>query len=453
LPDFTGAATIGNSAVFQMGASPNAKIGINTNAPTTGLDVHGGAAVRGTFILPATGTATISGGKTSQSEDMAASVFNSSTSTAVTQTFQLKAEPVNNNTPNASATLNLLFGQGTAAPTETGFRIGKGGAVTFVSGQTFPGTARLSGGNAFTGNQNVSGNISATGSISGSALSGNGSGVTNVNAAALNGFGAGAFAFVGGNNSFSGVQTMNNSFVANAGETVTGTIQFTDNGSSGALQPPLLINALDCCSFGDRMIWAHSPGFSQWGIYYDDDNDVMHWQESIGSDLMTLNFFNGDLNVVGAITAGTKDFKIDHPLDPTNKYLYHASVESSEMMNIYTGNAVLDNSGDAVVSLPKWFEALNSDFRYQLTALGAAAPNLHVVQEVANHQFSIGGGAPGMKVSWQVTAVRHDGYAKAHPLAVEVRKSDKERGHYLHPEAFGKPRLTQEQMVGRGPVQ
>ncbi|HET6176595.1 MAG TPA: hypothetical protein VFE61_06670 [Candidatus Sulfotelmatobacter sp.] len=447
LPDFTGAATIGKSAVFQSGASPTAKIGINTTAPTATLDVHGGAAVRGTFVLPATGVATPALGKSSQPENMAASVFNSGTSTPVTQTFQLKAEPANNNTVNASATLNLLFGQGTSAPTETGLKFNKGGIVTFVGSQTFPGTARLSGGNAFTGNQSVAGNISATGSISGSSLSGSGSGITNVNAAALNGFGAGAFAFVGGNNSFSGVQTMNNSLVANAGERVTGTIQFTDNGSSGSLQSPLLINAVDCCSFGDRMIWAHSPGFSQWGIYYDDDNDVMHWQESIGSDLMTLNFFNGDLNVAGAITAGTKDFKIDHPLDPKNKYLYHASVESSEMMNIYTGNATLDNSGEAVISLPKWFEAVNADFRYQLTAIGASAPGLYVAREVANHQFSIAGGAPGMKVSWQVTGVRHDAYAKTHPLTVEVRKPEKERGTYLHPDAFGEPRLTQEQML------
>ena len=151
--------------------------------------------------------------------------------------------------------------------------------------------------------------------------------------------------------------------------------------------------------------------------------------------------------MTGAITAGVKDFKIDHPLDPTNKFLYHSSVESSEMMNIYTGNAILDNSGEAVVSLPKWFEALNRDFRYQLTAIGAAAPNLHVAQEIANHQFRIGGGAPGMKVSWQVTGVRHDAYAKTHPLAVEVKKSAKERGHYLHPDAFGAATLTQEEML------
>jgi hypothetical protein len=58
LPDFTGAATIGNSAVFQTGVSPTAKIGINTAAPATGLDVVGTGTIRGIFTLPATGVAT-----------------------------------------------------------------------------------------------------------------------------------------------------------------------------------------------------------------------------------------------------------------------------------------------------------------------------------------------------------------------------------------------------------
>ncbi|MGA9644916.1 MAG: hypothetical protein WBQ76_03190, partial [Candidatus Korobacteraceae bacterium] len=79
---------------------------------------------------------------------------------------------------------------------------------------------------------------------------------------------------------------------------------------------------------------------------------------------------NGTLHVSGAITAGTKDFQIDHPVDPDHKYLYHASAESSEMMNIYSGNATLDGKGEAEVDLPAWFEALNGDFRYQLTPVG-----------------------------------------------------------------------------------
>lgn len=146
---------------------------------------------------------------------------------------------------------------------------------------------------------------------------------------------------------------------------------------------------------------------------------------------------NGNLSVSGAISAGVKDFKIDHPLDPANKYLYHASVESSEMMNIYTGMERLDGSGSAIVSLPDWFEAVNGHFRYQLTAVGSPAPNLYIAREIENNQFVIAGGQPGMKVSWQVTGVRHDAYANAHPLQVSVEKPEEERGYYIHPELYG----------------
>ncbi len=140
LPDFTGAATIGNSAVFQSGVSPTAKVGINTNAPTSALDIHGGSTVRGTLIMPATGVATAVAGKASQPVNLAASAFNSGTSTAVAQTFQLKAEPVGNNTATASGSLNVLYGSGTAIPAETGLKIANNGKITFAAGQTFPGT-------------------------------------------------------------------------------------------------------------------------------------------------------------------------------------------------------------------------------------------------------------------------------------------------------------------------
>jgi hypothetical protein len=304
-----------------------------------------------------------------------------------------------------------------------------------------------SGGNvSASGNIHAGGSISASGSVSGATLSGNGAGVTNVNASTLNGLGSGAFALLSGDNNFNGNEGINGTLGVSGGERFNNTIQFTDDGTTN-VQPSLMINAVDCCNFGNRMIWAHSPAFPFWGIYYDDSVDTMRFQQNFGVNEMLLDFTTGNLSVTGAITAGVKDFKIDHPLDPKNKYLYHSSVESSEMMNIYTGNAILDNSGEVVVSLPKWFDALNGDFRYQLTAVGAAAPNLHVAQEIANHQFSIAGGASGMKVSWQVTGVRHDAYAKAHPLVVEVKKPEKERGHYLHPDAFGAPRLTQEQML------
>src|SRR5215212_4513121 len=99
-------------------------------------------------------------------------------------------------------------------------------------------------------------------------------------------------------------------------------------------------------------------------------------------------YFDGGIKVVN----GLKPFTIDHPLDPQNKYLVHTSVESSEMKNVYDGVAQLDKEGAAWVELPEWFEALNGDFRYQLTAVGGAAPNLHVAEEVSENRFKIAGG-------------------------------------------------------------
>jgi hypothetical protein len=149
--------------------------------------------------------------------------------------------------------------------------------------------------------------------------------------------------------------------------------------------------------------------------------------------------FKGNLNVTGAITAGTKDFKIDHPLDPANKYLQHASVESSEMKNMYDGVVILDRNGEALVQLPDWFEVANSSFRYQLTAIGAPSPGLYIAQKISGNRFRIAGGAPGVEVSWQVTGVRQDAYAKAHPLVVEQEKNVVERGYYIHPDLYGAP--------------
>ena len=150
------------------------------------------------------------------------------------------------------------------------------------------------------------------------------------------------------------------------------------------------------------------------------------------------NFF-GDVNVSGTLTATTKHFRVDHPLDPANKYLVHASVESSEMKNIYDGVVVLNANGEAIVQLPDWFEAMNGSLRYQLTAIGAPGPGLYIAQKVSGNHFKIAGAAPGGEVSWQITGVRHDRFAQANPLVVEQPKSERERGSYIHPELHGAP--------------
>jgi hypothetical protein len=144
----------------------------------------------------------------------------------------------------------------------------------------------------------------------------------------------------------------------------------------------------------------------------------------------------GNLFVTGSLSKGGGSFKIDHPLDPENKYLYHSFVESPDMMNIYNGNIVTDDRGQAVVKLPEYFEALNSEFRYQLTVIGQFAQAI-VSSKIKDNEFTIKTSSPGVEVSWQVTGVRRDAWAVKNSIQVEVTKKETERGLYLHPEAFG----------------
>jgi hypothetical protein len=149
--------------------------------------------------------------------------------------------------------------------------------------------------------------------------------------------------------------------------------------------------------------------------------------------------FDGNVEVNGTLSKSGGSFKIDHPLDPANKYLFHSFVESPDMKNIYDGVTVLDGSGEAVIKLPDWFTALNRDFRYQLTALGSPGPNLYIAEEISGNQFRIAGGGAGMKVSWQVTGIRQDAYANAYRIPVEEAKPAREVGMYRHPELYGQP--------------
>jgi hypothetical protein len=167
----------------------------------------------------------------------------------------------------------------------------------------------------------------------------------------------------------------------------------------------------------------------------------------------------GKVHILGHLQKPGSSFKIDHPLDPANKYLYHSSVESPDMKNVYDGVVVLDDKGEADIELPDWFAALNKDFRYQLTAIGAPGPNLYIAEEISDgvtttdysrtrsnknknnnsSRFKIAGGISGMKVSWQVTGIRKDPWANAHRIRVEEDKPDKERGYYIYPELYGQP--------------
>jgi hypothetical protein len=156
-------------------------------------------------------------------------------------------------------------------------------------------------------------------------------------------------------------------------------------------------------------------------------------------DMATGNVtFIGNVNVTGSISKGSGTFKIDDPLDPENKYLYHSFVESPDMMNIYNGNITTDANGYAKVQLPEYFEALNTDFRYQLTVVGTFEQAI-VAEKEHNNQFVIRTDKPNVEVSWQITGIRNDKYAQAHRVVPVVDKEPQNKGKYLHPVENGKP--------------
>ena len=151
--------------------------------------------------------------------------------------------------------------------------------------------------------------------------------------------------------------------------------------------------------------------------------------------------FFGDVEITGQLTVGSIVFSLDSPLDPATKSLNHSYIGSSEMLNVYSGNAVLDKNGEAWVDLPEWVEALNCDFRYQLTCIGGSS-SVYIAEEVSGNRFKIAGSTPGMKVSWQLTGVRQDPWAQANPLVADREKSLKEQGYYQHPQFYDQPEVA-----------
>jgi hypothetical protein len=191
-------------------------------------------------------------------------------------------------------------------------------------------------------------------------------------------------------------------------------------------------------------IVAINNGNTAFGALGADDGSTQHgpvgvWGGNYSQQGGLAGFFDGNISVLGTVFKQASLFRIDHPLDPANKFLHHAAIESPELKTLYDGMAVLDGNGEALVQLPTWFEALNRDFRYQLTAVGAPGPNLHIKEEISNNRFLIAGGKPGCKVSWQVTGSRQDAFARDNPVEVEQDKATHERGKYFYVKGHGMP--------------
>jgi hypothetical protein len=439
IPMFTGATTIGNSHIFQ---TVGGNVGIGNTAPAAKLDVKGTEDVRNTLTL-----------------------FPSGTNPALS-----------------------LHG--------TALEVSSAGKVTFVSGQTFPGTGSVSsvGLSAPSSDFTVSGSpITRSGTLglswtvapttndtANAIVKRDGSGniaVSTVSASSSTSYpvygadtssGSSSFGVVGVSNNGTGVYAQGPTGLYAAATTygvyatanddgVVGQTNGSGNGVVGRASGGS--GVYGSATTGSGVFGTENSG--GYGVYGDSassngvgvaglaDNTAgaggAFYNDSTGDALFVYNqsggyaaFLEGNVDVDGNLSKAGGSFKIDHPLDPANKYLYHSFVESPDMKNIYDGVATLNTNGEATIEMPDWFGVLNRDFRYQLTCIGGFAP-VYIAEELANNQFKIGGGRAGMRISWQITGIRQDAWANAHRIPVEQEKEAKLKGFYLHPELYGAP--------------
>ena len=299
------------------------------------------------------------------------------------------------NTATLETTLNGVYAQLGAANTFTK-------PIKFAAGQAFPGAGTITG-------------VTASGPLTGGGASG--AVTVGLNTAALETTLNSVYAQLGAANAFTKPMVFAAGQTFPGAGTITGVTAsgpLTGGGTSGAVTVGLNTATLETTlnSVYPRLGAANTFA---------------------GNQTIT-----GNLNVTGKITKGSGSFKIDDPLEPEKKYLSHSFVESPDMMNVYNGNIVTDKHGVATVVLPDYFEALNRDFRYQLTVIGQFAQAI-VAREIEKNHFVIRTSKPGVKVSWQITGIRQDAYANANRIPVEEEKPAEEQGYYLHPEAFGQP--------------
>jgi len=255
--------------------------------------------------------------------------------------------------------------------------------------------------------------------IRASAATANGIGASTQSGTALQGQSTSGYGIYGSSDSNAGIRGVSNTSVAVLGGSNSGV---GVEGSSGS-------------NYG---VWGQSTGSDGVRGVSTNGNGIYGTSSNgFAGQFLGQVYVTGNMTVTGnCCQSSAGSYRIDDPTDPANKYLYQSAVESSDMLGIYRGHVTLDTNGEAYVDMPSWFQSLYGDFDYQLTCVGGYAP-VFVAQEMENNRFEIAGGKPGLKVSWQVTGVRHDPYAQQHPVPTQQDKPAGEQGTYLHPELYG----------------
>jgi hypothetical protein len=191
---------------------------------------------------------------------------------------------------------------------------------------------------------------------------------------------------------------------------------------------------------GDAALRFIKAGVNQWNTRNNPaTDDYQIFELGGGGERVRIENGTGKVVISGDATVlGVKLFTMDHPLDPANKILMHAAAESNEVINFYSGNVTTDASGKVTVQLPDYFEAINKDFRYQLTVVGTFAQAI-ISKEVSNNKFEIATSIPNVKVSWEVKGVRNDARMQRTPFVAVQEKPSAQKGKYWDPASHNQP--------------
>lgn len=156
------------------------------------------------------------------------------------------------------------------------------------------------------------------------------------------------------------------------------------------------------------------------------------------------------VEIMGSLAvSGDKNFRIDHPSDPMNKWIVHYCTESKEPLNAYSGIVITDGKGYAWVELPDYFDLINKNPRVQLTIMEDNESEdfalAKVIGPIAGNGFKVRTNLPNIKVSWRVEALRNDPRERRQERKDIIEKPFNRRGKVYYPELYG---LGPESKVG-----
>jgi hypothetical protein len=171
-------------------------------------------------------------------------------------------------------------------------------------------------------------------------------------------------------------------------------------------------------SFGNRETpqFVNGPGAGERWVWYASGGVARLWS---GNDKVTVT-------TAGNLTAATKNFRINHPLDPERRFLIHACLEGPENAVYYRGQGRLEG-GHARVQLPDYFEALARPDGRTVIVTSCCEENEPIsvlaASGIVNGAFNVRAADdrnPEQLFYWEVKAVRAD----VEPLETEEHKGE-----------------------------